>query len=709
MKTKSFARESGFQSSGDNLWNLAKRHEKTKMHIINHTAYQLLGNVDVACALDEARRRQIQQHNQNATHYSKILKHHIDAVVFLSAQGIAFRGHDESKLSSNRGNFIELLDLIGNYSNDLRVFLNEEKITYTSHEPQNDLIECVFEEVKNEVQRRIDNSQFLAVMMDETSDVSRVEQSAVSVRLINEGEVEEHLLGMMKCSEDTSANTLTAILLKTLEDYKITPENGGKKLIGQSYDGAATMSGELSGVQKQIQDMFPAAYYNHCVAHRISLCASQSANKIPKVSKFFDTVDKLVRFFRSSPKRTSQLGHSLPKPGDTRWLSRDAAIGVIDSLYETIGAVLYEIANDKVDKTEIQVTARGLCLQMQHIEFVFLLKLYRKIFSHCAPIITIMQNPTLDAVQLSLMLEDFQRFLLNLNANQIWEDALLLDPEMPAVRQRNGWRGVEGAIDSPDSWKQKLLSISAEVAQKFLEQLLWRFENLKKFKWMDLIHPSKFDERKKMPPSKQKELINEIIELYPFAVQDALALEHNLNVLYDNTEIKILLDKIVRERDELAAKKRERRRRTKQANEEQNENKTDERSAVEVEDSFERETGSTVEEENVKEGKPNVQDLLKVIKTAGLEEALPHAMTLLELAATTPLTSVHCERVFSRMKKVVSPSRSTMLQTRKEMLIFLQVEHAILRSLAEQPVFKENIVNRFKSYNQRRLERFSKK
>eukprot|EP00795_Rhopilema_esculentum_P011013 gene11013-biopygen13406 len=161
-------------------------------------------------------------------------------------------------------------------------------------------------------------------------------------------------------------------------------------------------------------------------------------------------------------------------------------------------------------------------------------------------------------------------------------------------------------------------------------------------------------------------------------------------------------DKIVRERDELAAKKRERRRKTKQANEEPNENKETDRSTVEVEDSFERETGEGVEEENIKKGKPNVQDLLKVIKTAGLEEALPQALILLELAAATPLTSVHCERVFNRMKKVVSPSRSTMLQARKEMLIFLQVEHAIVRSLSEQPTFKDNVVNRPKD-NQREV------
>ena len=84
MKATSFAQKSGFQSSGDNLWNLSKRHEKTKMHIINHTAYQLLGNVDVSCALDEARRRQVQQHNQNASRYSRIL--HFFSCVSLSTR-----------------------------------------------------------------------------------------------------------------------------------------------------------------------------------------------------------------------------------------------------------------------------------------------------------------------------------------------------------------------------------------------------------------------------------------------------------------------------------------------------------------------------------------------------------------------------------------------------------------------------------------------
>ena len=184
-------------------------------------------------------------HNKQASRYSRMLKHHIDAAIFLSAQGLAFRGHDKSTVSSNRGNFIELLDLLGNYSHNFKAFLNEERAIYTSHGPQNELIECLYHEVKDEIQRRVEKSRFLAVMMDDTSDLSNIEQSAVSVRLTNDGEVQEHLLGLVDCSVDQSADGLTEVLLNTLRRFNVTPETAAEKLIGQSYDGALAMSGEF--------------------------------------------------------------------------------------------------------------------------------------------------------------------------------------------------------------------------------------------------------------------------------------------------------------------------------------------------------------------------------------------------------------------------------------------------------------------------------
>eukprot|EP00794_Sanderia_malayensis_P012585 gene12585-13873_t len=372
-----------------------------------------------------------------------MMKHHIDVGIFLSAQGLAFRGHDESDESSNRGNFLELMDMLADYSHELRVFLDHEKITYTSHDPQNQLIECIFEEVRSEVQNRIERSKFVSIMMDDTSDISNREQSAISIRLIYDGNIEEHLLGLVDSSSDQSAEGLTKVLLDTLVSYKIVPSTCKEKLIGQSYDGAPTMSGQLNGVQKRILDSFPFAYYNHCVAHRMSLCASHASKKIREVARFFGIVDQVVSFFRSSPKRTCRLGHNLPMPGDTRWLSRDTAIVAIDSFYETIGTVLYEVSNDGTEKTDTQDTARGLIAGIQNVDFVCLLKLYRKIFEHCTPIITVMQKPTLDPIQVRSMLDNFLRFLAELDFEEVWADTLKADPNFPARRARGGWRGAE--------------------------------------------------------------------------------------------------------------------------------------------------------------------------------------------------------------------------------------------------------------------------
>ena len=93
----------GYQSAPSNLSNVADSHQATRTHIANHAACSLLGNVDVACALDEAMKGEIAQHNHNASRYTRMFEHHKDAVVLLAAQGLACRRHDESKCSSNTG------------------------------------------------------------------------------------------------------------------------------------------------------------------------------------------------------------------------------------------------------------------------------------------------------------------------------------------------------------------------------------------------------------------------------------------------------------------------------------------------------------------------------------------------------------------------------------------------------------------------------
>ncbi|KAH1064726.1 hypothetical protein J1N35_029713 [Gossypium stocksii] len=62
------------------------------------------------------------------------LKTSIDAVRWLSFQGYAFRGHDESSGSKNRGNFLELLSLLALYDEKVEDVLQSapQNASYTS-------------------------------------------------------------------------------------------------------------------------------------------------------------------------------------------------------------------------------------------------------------------------------------------------------------------------------------------------------------------------------------------------------------------------------------------------------------------------------------------------------------------------------------------------------------------------------------------------
>ncbi len=80
--SNAFFKESGYLC-GSNFWKIANKHQHSRKHVNNHTTYRLLGNVDEGCALDEARRREVEIHNNKASLYGKMLLHHIDVAVFL--------------------------------------------------------------------------------------------------------------------------------------------------------------------------------------------------------------------------------------------------------------------------------------------------------------------------------------------------------------------------------------------------------------------------------------------------------------------------------------------------------------------------------------------------------------------------------------------------------------------------------------------------
>jgi hypothetical protein len=79
-------------------------------------------------------------HNLEVKHNRDIIKRLIDCTFFLSFQNLAFRGHDESESSLNKGNFKELMSFLSKYDPNLKTFL-DNNFSGTSKTIQNEILE----------------------------------------------------------------------------------------------------------------------------------------------------------------------------------------------------------------------------------------------------------------------------------------------------------------------------------------------------------------------------------------------------------------------------------------------------------------------------------------------------------------------------------------------------------------------------------------
>jgi hypothetical protein len=78
-------------------------------------------------SLSEQHRLSVQRHNEQIRENRIVLTQLLKVVCVLGKPGLAFRGHDESETSDNRGNYVEMLKLLGNYDADMK-FLVKIKV-----------------------------------------------------------------------------------------------------------------------------------------------------------------------------------------------------------------------------------------------------------------------------------------------------------------------------------------------------------------------------------------------------------------------------------------------------------------------------------------------------------------------------------------------------------------------------------------------------
>ncbi|XP_075665649.1 uncharacterized protein LOC142635363 [Castanea sativa] len=297
------------------------------------------------------------------------LKTSIECARWIAFQACAFRGHDESLDSKNRGNFIELIKHTSTFNENVaRVVLENapQNAKYTSPTIQKEILHILASKVRNAIREEIGYVKF-CILVDEARDESKREQMAIILKFVDkEGFIKERFFHVVHV-RDTTALTLKNEICVVLSHYNLHIEN----IRGQGYDGPSNMRGEWNGLQALFLKDCPYAYYVHCMAHRLQLALVTASREVKDVHQFFDHLVNIINIAVGSSKRNDELQHAqaeqvenmiasneietgrganqigtLQRAGDTRWGSHFQSICSLIKMFDATCKVINTISEE---------------------------------------------------------------------------------------------------------------------------------------------------------------------------------------------------------------------------------------------------------------------------------------------------------------------------------------------------------------------------
>lgn len=419
-----------------------------------------------------------------------IVRRIIDIILFIVKQNISYRGKDESSallnktdLSVKRGNFLELCLLLSQYDDILKNHIQKISktgqskiskkgrggaITFLSKTTVNKVISVLADYVRNKISFQIQDAKKFSVQVDSTQDISVREQCAIVARYVYDGKVNERLLYLIDVKKSTGLNLYT-ILKEQLKKINLEVYN----IIGCSFDGAANMSGEYNGLQAHIKNNTSYSVYTWCYAHVLNLVVCDTTESSVNCKNLFGLLNRTANFLSESYKRNAvwkdKIGKNnfkkLKKISNTRWWSKSKALETIfdsyrdqtNELYSTLLLVLYTISTDiKGDfdgKTSSE--AQSLLHSWTNFETLILSFIFMFIFHHLTPASNYLQTKGLDFHQafhiiknakesIAKMFDQFAsihekviKFINDINDKDCFGNAdIFIETEFPRKRQR---------------------------------------------------------------------------------------------------------------------------------------------------------------------------------------------------------------------------------------------------------------------------------
>jgi len=205
--------------------------------------------------------------------------------------------------------------------------------------------------IVDELVGQVKGSGVFSVMLDESTDVSLHQNCVVYVRYLASigGKVQPvtQFLGIRQLSL-ANAESIHSELISLIESFGFALDN----LAGVSTDGASVMVGCKSGVVTRLRQVTKGLLATHCIAHRLALGTGAAADQIRYLVKFQDVLNSMFKYFDNSPKNMYRLEAiqtvlaasqtRLQQVFHTRWLSFEGSVQAVVDNYPALVSVFLE-------------------------------------------------------------------------------------------------------------------------------------------------------------------------------------------------------------------------------------------------------------------------------------------------------------------------------------------------------------------------------
>ncbi|KAI3750696.1 hypothetical protein L2E82_21445 [Cichorium intybus] len=298
------------------------------------------------------------------SNYKLRLRASIGACRFLLKNGMPFRGHDESSGSLSRGLFIDTLSLIREHNEAIyNVTLEKapQNNQVISPKIQKEVIECFSKEIILSICKEI-GKDFFALLVDESSDVSKKEQMAIVLRYVDSiGIVKERFIGIVHV-KDTSSLTLKEAIYEVFTGNKLSMT----QVRGQGYDGASNMRG--------VDDFFDQ------ISLVVNVVCASCKRKDMVRENYRKRVQKAIGNNELQTGRGLNQETSLIRAGDTRWGSHYKTIASLMNLFPEVIGVLDYVKEEGATLSN-RNQAQGILSYFKTLEFVFYLHLMHEVLN----------------------------------------------------------------------------------------------------------------------------------------------------------------------------------------------------------------------------------------------------------------------------------------------------------------------------------------